>query len=421
MLERSRRHDRGAQPELNAIVGARPRPGARRGVGAAARAALRRAVHGQGGDRRRRPARPARPRACGPSTTPAEDAPAVALLREAGAILIGKTNISELCAYPRLLEPRLRGDPESPSTRRGRPAGSSGGEAAAVAAGPLGVRAGIGLRRLDSRPGPLLRRRRDAPRYRPRARRPGTCRPSSRLRGATGRRSGRSPARSPTSSSSSRCSSASRSAARRCRAGSRSTATRSTAPSTGPASRRSRRRPAASTARSIEVDAAVPARRPSSSYDRVSAAESRETIACARPARRRLSAAARDLGARSTPRRPRPSTGGAGRARGGGLRVARRPPAAPRPGRRVPGLLGSGAATPPSSTASSLQARERPRAPGGRRPGAPLPGGPSGRRADRRPPGTRGRGARRRPRDRAGRLTGRVGLRAGAPHARIRP
>ena len=69
-----------------------------------------------------------------PVTTPAEDAPAVALLRAAGAILIGKTNISELSAFPdsaNLVYGTTR-NPLDPSRSAG---GSSGGEAAAVAAG----------------------------------------------------------------------------------------------------------------------------------------------------------------------------------------------------------------------------------------------------------------------------------------------
>jgi amidase len=69
-----------------------------------------------------------------PSTTPARDAPAVALLRSAGAILLGKTNISELCAHPdssNVVYGATR-NPVDPARSAG---GSSGGEAAAVAAG----------------------------------------------------------------------------------------------------------------------------------------------------------------------------------------------------------------------------------------------------------------------------------------------
>jgi amidase len=69
-----------------------------------------------------------------PTTTPRRDAPAVARLRAAGAILVGKTNISELCAHPdssNLVYGATR-NPLDPSRSAG---GSSGGEAAAVAAG----------------------------------------------------------------------------------------------------------------------------------------------------------------------------------------------------------------------------------------------------------------------------------------------
>ena len=69
-----------------------------------------------------------------PVERPATDAPAVARLRKAGAILVGKTNISELCAHPdssNLVYGATR-NPVDPSRSAG---GSSGGEAAAVAAG----------------------------------------------------------------------------------------------------------------------------------------------------------------------------------------------------------------------------------------------------------------------------------------------
>ena len=64
----------------------------------------------------------------------AKDATAVARLRAAGAILVGKTNISELCAHPdssNLVYGATR-NPFDPARSAG---GSSGGEGAAVAAG----------------------------------------------------------------------------------------------------------------------------------------------------------------------------------------------------------------------------------------------------------------------------------------------
>ena len=69
-----------------------------------------------------------------PVETPAEDAPAVARLRQAGAILLGKTNISELCAHPdssNLVYGATR-NPVDPSRSA---CGSSGGEGAAVGGG----------------------------------------------------------------------------------------------------------------------------------------------------------------------------------------------------------------------------------------------------------------------------------------------
>jgi amidase len=69
-----------------------------------------------------------------PVETPEHDAPAVARLREAGAILIGKTNISELCAHPdssNLVYGATR-NPVDPSRSA---CGSSGGEGAAVGSG----------------------------------------------------------------------------------------------------------------------------------------------------------------------------------------------------------------------------------------------------------------------------------------------
>jgi amidase len=80
-----------------------------------------------------------------PETVPAHDAAAVARLRAAGGILLGKTNMSELALFPDSVN-RLHGatrNPHDPSRSAG---GSSGGEACAVAAGlsPLGLGADYG-------------------------------------------------------------------------------------------------------------------------------------------------------------------------------------------------------------------------------------------------------------------------------------
>jgi Asp-tRNA(Asn)/Glu-tRNA(Gln) amidotransferase A subunit family amidase len=71
---------------------------------------------------------------------PAEDAPAVARLRDAGAVLVGKTNCSELALSPWTGNP-LFGETRHPFAPGRSPGGSSGGCAAAIAAGlvPLGV------------------------------------------------------------------------------------------------------------------------------------------------------------------------------------------------------------------------------------------------------------------------------------------
>ena len=61
---------------------------------------------------------------------PAEDATAVALLREAGAIILGKTVTTELAVY-------APGKTRNPHDPERTPGGSSSGSAAAVAAGML--------------------------------------------------------------------------------------------------------------------------------------------------------------------------------------------------------------------------------------------------------------------------------------------
>lgn len=62
------------------------------------------------------------------------DAPAVALLREAGAIIIGKTNTPELGQWPFTEGPAF-GATRNPWHPGHTPGGSSGGSAAAVASG----------------------------------------------------------------------------------------------------------------------------------------------------------------------------------------------------------------------------------------------------------------------------------------------
>jgi Asp-tRNA(Asn)/Glu-tRNA(Gln) amidotransferase A subunit family amidase len=69
-----------------------------------------------------------------PLEVAAADAPAVARLRDAGAILVGKTNISELCAHPDSSNV-VYGATRNPVDPSRSPCGSSGGEGAAVGAG----------------------------------------------------------------------------------------------------------------------------------------------------------------------------------------------------------------------------------------------------------------------------------------------
>jgi amidase len=73
---------------------------------------------------------------------PAEaDAEVVRRLREAGAIPIGKTNVPELCIWPFTETPTF-GATRNPWDQQRAPGGSSGGSAAAVAAGLIGAAVG---------------------------------------------------------------------------------------------------------------------------------------------------------------------------------------------------------------------------------------------------------------------------------------
>jgi amidase len=70
-----------------------------------------------------------------------EDAEIVRRLRAAGAVIVGKTNVPELCAFP-WTESATWGVTRNPWTLRHTPGGSSGGSAAAVAAGLVGAATG---------------------------------------------------------------------------------------------------------------------------------------------------------------------------------------------------------------------------------------------------------------------------------------
>jgi amidase len=69
------------------------------------------------------------------------DAEVVRRLREAGAVIIGKTNVPELALWP-FTETATYGATRNPWDRQRAPGGSSGGSAAAVAAGLVGAALG---------------------------------------------------------------------------------------------------------------------------------------------------------------------------------------------------------------------------------------------------------------------------------------
>src|SRR5204862_5092496 len=69
------------------------------------------------------------------------DAEVVRRLREAGAVVIGKTNVPELTIWP-FTESATFGVTRNPWNRQHAPGGSSGGSAAAVAAGLVGAALG---------------------------------------------------------------------------------------------------------------------------------------------------------------------------------------------------------------------------------------------------------------------------------------
>jgi amidase len=69
------------------------------------------------------------------------DAEVVRRLREAGAIVIGKTNVPELCIWP-FTETTTWGSTRNPWDLQRAPGGSSGGSGAAVAAGLIGAALG---------------------------------------------------------------------------------------------------------------------------------------------------------------------------------------------------------------------------------------------------------------------------------------
>ncbi len=79
------------------------------------------------------------------SVVPAEDAPVVRRLREAGAIPLGVTNVSEMCMWFESYNP-LYGRTNNPYDQGRIPGGSSGGEGSILGAGaaPFGVGSDVG-------------------------------------------------------------------------------------------------------------------------------------------------------------------------------------------------------------------------------------------------------------------------------------
>ena len=152
----SRSGSRGSRPGWSSTAtGRSSRPGPRRGTGRRElpRSAPRDPDRDQGHHRRRGPARQRRASSPGPSGSPTRDAAIVARLREAGAVILGKTVTTQ---FAWIDPPATR----NPWNLDRTPGGSSSGSAAAVAVRhvPGGDRHPDG--RLDHPPGVVLRRRR---------------------------------------------------------------------------------------------------------------------------------------------------------------------------------------------------------------------------------------------------------------------
>ena len=111
------------------------RPGRSRTRGRAGpRSAAWRADLDQGSVRRPRHRRPPPPRACARATSQPADAPLITQLRQAGAVIVGKTNLHEF-AFGTTNEDSAFGPARNPLDPTRSPGGSSGGSAVSLVAG----------------------------------------------------------------------------------------------------------------------------------------------------------------------------------------------------------------------------------------------------------------------------------------------
>ena len=132
----------------------------------------------------------------------AADAPCLAGARAAGAVIVGKTNLNEL-AFGASGRNEHYGTPVNPVDPALLPGGSSSGSAVAVASRRRRRRLRLGHRRVDPRPGRLLRHRRAEDHARPHpahrgvaaVTEPGHRRPAGHHRGRPGDRDGLAGAR----------------------------------------------------------------------------------------------------------------------------------------------------------------------------------------------------------------------------------